>query len=199
MIFRNYRFLGFAAIQGLTFMWLWGYIGNYPFIFQFMGVKVQYFGYFISIIIIFYMIGALINRKYVKKVGMNRMLIIGLMLPIISDGSLLYFYSANKLNVYILETAWVISNIGIAFIISNNITFALEAIKDTGLGSAFISFCDMILGAAGIYIVGEFFHYGVLSNLLLTISCSTAAILIYSLLKYDEIKQLFKKLNWIYK
>ncbi|WP_458694652.1 MFS transporter [Wolbachia endosymbiont of Atemnus politus] len=33
-IFRNYRFLGFSALHGLTFMWHWAYIANYPFIFE---------------------------------------------------------------------------------------------------------------------------------------------------------------------
>lgn len=48
-IFRNYRFLGFSIIHGLTFMWLWAYVANYPFIFESMGIEVQYFGYLISI------------------------------------------------------------------------------------------------------------------------------------------------------
>ncbi|MDR2831619.1 MAG: multidrug effflux MFS transporter [Rickettsiales bacterium] len=186
LIFRNYRFLGFSAIHGLTFMWLWAYIANYPFIFGSMGIEVQYFGYLISVIVIFYIIGTLINGKYVPKIGVSRMLIIGLVLPIISESSLVYFYSINKLNVFILQVAWIPSNIGLALIISNNVTSALETIKNIGLGSAVISFCNMMFGAIGIYIVGKFFSYGILSNLLLTIVCSTIAVLIYSLLKYTE-------------
>ncbi|MGL9759355.1 MAG: multidrug effflux MFS transporter [Wolbachia sp.] len=185
-IFRNYRFLGFSAIHGLTFMWLWAYIANYPFIFESMGVEVQYFGYLISIIVIFYIIGTLINRRYVPKVGVSRMLIIGLMLPIIPESLLVYFYSINKLNVFILQTVWIPSNIGLALVISNNVTSALETIKGIGLGSAVLSFCNMMFGAIGIYIVGKFFRYGILPNLLLTIICSTIAILMYSLLKYTE-------------
>jgi DHA1 family bicyclomycin/chloramphenicol resistance-like MFS transporter len=186
LIFRHYRFLGFSAIHGLTFMWLWAYIANYPFIFASMGVEVQYFGYLISIIVIFYIIGTFINRRYVPKIGISRMLIIGLVLPIISDGLLLYFYFINKLNVFVLQVVWIPSNIGLALIISNNVTSALEKIKNIGLGSAVISFCNMAFGAVGVYIVGKFFHYGILSNLLLTIACSTVAIVIYSLLRYSE-------------
>lgn len=182
-IFRNHRFLGFAAIHGLTFMWLWAYIANYPFIFESMGVEVQYFGYLISIIVIFYIIGTLINRRYVPKIGVNRMLIIGLMLPIIPESLLVYFYSIGKLNVFVLQTVWIPSNIGLALVISNNVTSALETIKSIGLGSAVLSFCNMMFGAIGVYIVGKFFSYGILSNLLLTIICSTIAVLIYYLLK----------------
>lgn len=186
LIFKNYRFLGFAFIQGLTFMWLWAYIGNYPFILNHMGIGVQYFGYLISIVVISYMVGAFLNRKFVSKIGMKKMLIIGLILPIISDGSLIYFYSIDKLNIYILEIAWIFGNIGIAFTIGNNVTFALEAIKNTGLGSAVIWFLDMALGAVGIYIVGKFLHYNVLPNLLLTVTCSTIAAIIFCLLNITE-------------
>ncbi|TNK94302.1 bicyclomycin resistance protein [Wolbachia endosymbiont of Leptopilina clavipes] len=185
-IFRNYRFLGFSAIHGLTFMWLWAYITNYPFIFESMGIEVQYFGYLISIIVIFYVIGTLINRRYVPKIGVSKMLIIGLVLPIISDGLLVYFYFMNKLNVLILQVLWIPSNIGLALVISNNVTSALETVKSIGLGSAVLSFCNMMFGAVGIYIVGKFFSYGILPNLLLTVVCSIIAILIYSLLKYTE-------------
>lgn len=186
LIFKNYRFLGFSAIHGLTFMWLWAYIANYPFIFESMGVEVQYFGYLISIIVIFYIIGTLINRRYVPKIGVSKMLIIGLVLPMISDGLLVYFYLTNKLSVLILQVLWIPSNIGLALVISNNVTSALETIKGIGLGSAVLSFCNMMFGAIGIYIVGKFFHYSILPNLLLTVTCSIIAILIYSLLKYTE-------------
>ncbi|WP_353280461.1 Bcr/CflA family efflux MFS transporter [Wolbachia endosymbiont (group B) of Silvanus unidentatus] len=186
LIFKNYRFLGFSAIHGLTFMWLWAYIANYPFIFESMGVEVQYFGYLISIIVIFYIIGTLINRRYVPKIGVSKMLIIGLVLPMISDGLLVYFYLTNKFSVLILQVTWIPSNIGLALVISNNVTSALETVKSIGLGSAVLSFCNMMFGAVGIYIVGKFFHYSILPNLLLTVACSIIAILIYSLLKYTE-------------
>ncbi|WP_341818770.1 multidrug effflux MFS transporter [Wolbachia endosymbiont (group B) of Ennomos erosarius] len=185
-IFRNYRFLGFSIIHGLTFMWLWAYVANYPFIFESMGIEVQYFGYLISIIVIFYIIGTLINRRYVPKIGVSKMLIIGLVLPIISDSLLVYFYFADKLNILILQVVWIPANIGLALIISNNVTSALETIKGIGLGSAVLSFCNMMFGAIGIYIVGKFFRYGILPNLLLTIACSTIAILMYSQLKCTE-------------
>ncbi|WP_458695116.1 multidrug effflux MFS transporter [Wolbachia endosymbiont of Onchocerca volvulus] len=185
-MFRNYRFLGFSAIHGLTFMWLWAYVANYPFIFESIGVEVQYFGYFISIIVIFFIIGALVNRKCVPEIGVSRMLIIGLILPIIPESLLAYFYSINKLSMFVLQIIWIPSNIGLALVISNNVTSALETIKGIGLGSGVLSFCNMMFGAIGIYIIGKFFSYCVLSNALLTIACSTTALLIYCLLEYTK-------------
>ncbi|WFW29993.1 MAG: multidrug effflux MFS transporter [Wolbachia endosymbiont of Menacanthus eurysternus] len=179
LILRNYRFLGFAIIHGLTFMWLWAYIANYPFIFESMGVEVQYFGYLISVIVIFYIIGTIINRRYVLKLGVNRMLMIGLLLPIVPESLLVYFYFIDKLNILVLQAVWIPSNIGLALVISNNVTSALETIEGIGLGSAILSFFNMIFGAIGVYIIGKFFSYGILPNLLLTIVCSIFAVFIY--------------------
>lgn len=167
-------------------MWLWAYVANYPFIFESIGVEVQYFGYFISIIVIFFIIGALVNRKCVPEIGVSRMLIIGLILPIIPESLLAYFYSINKLSMFVLQIIWIPSNIGLALVISNNVTSALETIKGIGLGSGVLSFCNMMFGAIGIYIIGKFFSYCVLSNALLTIACSTTALLIYCLLEYTK-------------
>ncbi|QKX02626.1 Bcr/CflA family efflux MFS transporter [Wolbachia endosymbiont of Dirofilaria (Dirofilaria) immitis] len=186
LMFKNYRFLGFSTIHGLTFMWLWAYVANYPFVFESMGVEVKYFGYFISIIVIFFMIGALINRKCVPKIGVSRMLIIGLVLPIIPESLLAYFCSVDKLSMFVLQVIWIPSNIGLALVISNNVTSALETIKGIGLGSGVLSFCNMMFGAIGIYIIGKFFSYGVLSNALLTVACSITAVFIYYLLEYTK-------------
>uniref|UniRef100_UPI002FD2C875 multidrug effflux MFS transporter n=1 Tax=Wolbachia endosymbiont of Pentidionis agamae TaxID=3110435 RepID=UPI002FD2C875 len=179
LMFKNRRFLGFATIQALTFTWLWAYVVNYPFIFKKMGIDVRYFGHLISVIVMFFIVGTIVNARYVSRVGVNKMLIIGLLLPLLSDGLLMYIYFIDKLSIVILQVLWIPGNIGLAFIISNNVTHALEAIKDTGLGSAFIFFADMMCGAVGTYFVGRFLDYGILPNLVLTILCSIVAIIIY--------------------
>ncbi|WCR53206.1 MAG: Bicyclomycin resistance protein [Wolbachia endosymbiont of Ctenocephalides orientis wCori] len=186
LIFKDYRFLGFALIHGLTFMWLWAYIGNYAFIFGSLGIEIQYFGYLISIVVVFYIMGTLINRRYVPKLGVSVMLMIGLISPIVSDSLLVYLYYINKLNVFTLQLAWVPSNIGLAFIISNNVTSAFEKIQNIGIGSAILAFCNMAFGALGIVIVGQFFQYGVLSNALLTTACSIIAVIMFTILKLTE-------------
>nr|WP_168464900.1 Bcr/CflA family efflux MFS transporter [Wolbachia endosymbiont of Ctenocephalides felis wCfeT] len=189
LVFNNYRFLGFSIIHGLTFMWLWAYIANYPFIFESMKIEVKYFGYFISIIVIFYIIGTLINRKYVPKLGVSKMLTIGLILPIISDCLLVCLYLTDKLNILTLVLCWIPNNIGLALIISNNMTSALETIEDIGLGSAIISFCNTTFGAVGIYIVGEFFSYGILANFILTIVCSILAAIMFKMLSLSKMRR----------
>lgn len=182
-LLQNYRFFGFTLIQGLTSMWMWAYITNYIFIFKSMNIEARYYGYLIAITSLFYILGTLINRRYVSRIGVSRMLTVGLTLPVIFGTLLMCFYFMNKLNIYIIEATLAISNISLALITSNNITSALETIKDTGFGNAFISFCNLMLGAIGTYIVGKFFHYGILPNLLLTVVSSTTAIAIYTALR----------------
>ena len=44
-LMQNYRFFGFAVIQGLTSMWIWTYITNLTFIFKSIGIEARYYGY----------------------------------------------------------------------------------------------------------------------------------------------------------
>lgn len=196
-IFKNYRFLGFAVINSLNFMWIWAYIGNLPFVLiEGMNISAKYYGYLIMIMIISYMIGAAINRRFVKRIGIKNMLLIGLFLPLISDLSLTFLYYNINLTVIIMESFWLIANVGFAFIISNSITSALEEIQESGLGLALIAFMQMIFGAIGVSIVGYFneVSYSVLPNLLLTVTCCVIAIIIYMLLHHSTFK-LTTKIN----
>ncbi|WP_339045696.1 multidrug effflux MFS transporter [Candidatus Mesenet endosymbiont of Agriotes lineatus] len=196
-IFKNYRFLGFAAINSLNFMWIWAYIGNLPFVLiKGMNISAKYYGYLITIIIISYMIGAAINRKFVKKVGIKNMLLIGLFLPLISDLSLIFLYYNIGLTIVIMESFWLIANVGFAFVISNGVTSALEETEESGLSLALIAFMQMIFGAVGVSIVGYFskVSYSIVPNLLLTVTCSIIAIAIYTLLHYSTFK-LTTKMN----
>lgn len=186
-IFKNYRFLGFVAINSLSFMWIWAYIGNLPFVLiKGMNISAKYYGYLIAVMIISYMIGAAINRKFVKKVGIKNMLLIGLFLPLISDLSLVFLYYNIGLTVVIMESFWLIANVGFAFVISNGVTSALEETEESGLSLALIAFMQMIFGATGVAIVGYFskVSYSVVPNLLLTVTCSITAIVIYMLLNF---------------
>ncbi len=192
-IFKYYRFLGFVAINSLSFMWIWAYIGNLPFVLtKVMNVSTKHYGYLITIMIISYMIGAAINRKYVKKIGIKNMLFIGLLLPLISDLSLTFLYYKINLTVVILESFWTIANIGFAFVISNSITSALSEIQESGLGLALIAFMQTTFGAIGVFIVGYFYNNSILPNLLLTVICSITAIVIYTLLHYSTFKLKFR-------
>ncbi|WP_339045444.1 multidrug effflux MFS transporter [Candidatus Mesenet endosymbiont of Agriotes lineatus] len=186
-IFKYYRFLGFIIINSLTFMWVWAYVGNLPFILiKSMNISTKGYGYFIAIIVTSYVVGSAINRKCVEKVGIKNMLLIGLLLPLISDLSLFFLYYQINLTVIIMMSFWIVSNIGLALVMSNNATSALSEIQEYGLGSALLTFMQMTFGSIGMSIIGYFNknNSSIVPNLLLTIACSIVAIVIYLLLHF---------------
>ncbi|GHM58696.1 MAG: Bcr/CflA family drug resistance efflux transporter [Candidatus Mesenet longicola] len=186
-IFKHYKFLSFIIINSLTIMWSWAYMGNLPFILiKSMNISTRGYGYFFAIMVTSYIVGNAINRKYVEKVGLKNMLLIGLLLPLISDLSLFFLYYQINLTVIIMMFFWMVGNIGIAFVMSNSVTFALSEIQEYGLGSALLAFMQMTFGSIGMSIIGYFNknNSSIVPNLLLTIACSIVAIVIYLLLHF---------------
>ncbi|CAI28157.1 Bicyclomycin resistance protein [Ehrlichia ruminantium str. Gardel] len=185
----NYRFFGFALIHSLTIMWIWSCITNLPFVFvNDMGVPVAYYGYFVAINVAAYIIGAIINQKFVEKFGMSNMLILGLILTTLSDASVFILYQVIEITPLLAEIMWIPSGMGIAFILGNNMTCAFSEIKETGIGSAFILFLQTIFGAIGIYILSCFYDGTLIPVIIFPVVCSILCIIIYFVLKVTEKK-----------
>ncbi|QXK91727.1 multidrug effflux MFS transporter [Neoehrlichia mikurensis] len=180
----NMRFLGFALIYSLTIMWVWASIVNLPFVFiKSMNLPIGNYGYLIAIHVISYVIGTIINQRLVERVGMNRMLIMGLLLDFIPDIIVVIFHYAIKLTPLLIELIWIPSGIGIAFTISNSMASAFKEIQDSGTGSAFIVFLQTFFGALGIYIVECFSDGTIIAIAILPIICSIVSIVIYTTLR----------------
>ena len=117
----NYRFCGFSLIHSFTIMWIWSCITNLPFIFvNDMGVPVGYYGYFVTINVAAYIVGAVINQRFVGRFGMSNMLILGLILTTLSDASVFILYHVIEITPLLAEIVWIPSGMGIAFILGNN-------------------------------------------------------------------------------
>ena len=180
----NIRFCGFALIQSFTIMWIWSCIANLPFIFvKDMGVPISYYGYFVAINVVAYIIGAILNQRFVEKFGINNMLLLGLILTTLSDMSVLILYQIFEITPLLAEIMWIPSGMGIAFILGNNMTAAFSEIREPGIGSAFILFLQTIFGALGIYILGCFYDGTLIPVILFPMICSIICIVIYILLR----------------
>ena len=192
----NARFCGFALIQSFTIMWIWSCIGNLPFIFvNDMGVPIGYYGYFVAINVAAYVVGAIINQRFVEKVGISNMLIIGLILTTLSDASVLALYYVVEITPLLAEIMWLPSGMGIAFILGNNMTAAFSEIKEPGIGSAFILFLQTIFGAFGIYILGCFYNGTLIPVILFPIICSIICIIIYIILRVTDKSDKFESIK----
>ena len=183
----NIRFCGFALIQSFTIMWIWSCVANLPFIFvNDMGVPVGYYGYFVAINVAAYIVGAIINQRFVERFGINNMLLIGLILTTLSDLVVLVLYQIIEISPLLAEIMWMPSGMGIAFILGNNMTAAFSEIKEPGIGSAFILFLQTIFGALGIYILGCFYDGTLIPVILFPIICSVICLVIYAFLQVTD-------------
>ena len=186
IMFSNRSFLIMIGIQASSFMWLWNEIANLPFLFiSKMGVKVEHYGYFVAINVFSYILGTIINQKYISKAGIRKMLLIGILCTIFPDIFLLIICSFITLSPVLITLVWVPSMIGLALIVSNSIAIALSSVNKNTIAraSACLSFTQMGAGALVIYIIGFLFE-SVNSIFLISItntSCSILALIIYAL------------------
>ena len=192
----NVRFCGFALIQSFTIMWIWSCVANLPFVFvKDMGVPIAYYGYFVAINVAAYIVGSIINRKFVDKFGISNMLFLGLVLTTLSDLSVFVLYQVAEITPLLAEIMWIPSGVGIAFILGNNMTAAFSEIKEPGIGSAFILFLQTIFGALGIYILGCFYNGTLVPVVLFPIICSIICIVIYVILRVTDKNDKFESIK----
>ncbi|KJV64413.1 drug resistance transporter, Bcr/CflA subfamily protein [Anaplasma phagocytophilum str. ApMUC09] len=188
-LFRNYRFLCFALVQSLTIMWVWASMANLPFVFiEGMHLPVEYYGYLVAMSVVSYIAGTIVNRRLIGKLGMMRMIVLGLLSVMIPDVIVIICHYAFPafLTPLFIEMIWLPSSFGIAFITSNSVAIAFGEVKDKGAASAFISFGQTIFGACGIYIVGKFYNGTIVPVSVLPIVCCLLGMSIIWLLTKRE-------------
>lgn len=174
----NASYWRFALIQILTIAWLWGELANLPFIFmEGMGLPVHHYGYFMALSVGIYVIGTMVNQRWVGQLGIMKMLKGGIILTLIS-GLLLGISHGLSLNSpWFILLLKIPGSFGIALIFGNATAKALEYAKqDKGTGSALISACQMIAGSIGIYAVSLFYDGSILPLALAMGICSSGAL-----------------------
>ncbi|MGN7679021.1 MAG: MFS transporter [Anaplasma sp.] len=193
---RNLKFLGYCMIKGLTMMWILSAMGNLPFIFvKGMGLPAEYYGYLAAIGSLAFIAGTLINVKLVNRFCMRKVVAVSLVVSIIPDLILLGVYRFVHLTPLIIELVWVPSSLCLPFVISNSVVLAFGELENKGAASAFIIFCQAILGALGIYIVGKFYNGTIIPMLVLPLICCCFSLVILYYICKDNAKNSHNKLK----
>ena len=193
-LLTNKTFVVMCMIEGVMFIWLWNEIANLPFLLiNIMGVEVSHYGYFVSMNVLSYVVGTMINHHYLPKVEENNILRAGIILCIIPDCILLIMRLFIELNPIIIVLVWIPSLIGLAFVISNSFAIALSSVpkKAIARASACMAFTQMAFGSLGIYIVSILSSVNSILPISITnILCSCIAFIIYTYVyKKKEKKQ----------
>ncbi len=182
-IFNNKTFLSMSGILSCTFFWLWNEIANLPFLFiNHMNLDVAYYGYFVFFNASCYMLGTIINNKLLSKIGIRKMIFIGIILTIFPDIFLLILNSIIEVNPIIIALVWSPSLVGLAFVITNSMAIGLSSVPQnaTARSSAFLTFIQMASGALAIYTISNFSILDTIYPIsVTTIICSVITLLIH--------------------
>lgn len=177
---KPYAMYGIIAI--LNFIWLWNVIASVPFLLiGDMGVPIKDYGYLVALNVLGFVIGTILNQIYVVKIGIRKMLKIGLFLPLLTDSLILILYFFVEVTPLMMQLIWFWSALGIAFIIGNATTAALDCVSpsENSKATAILVFLEMILSAIGIYVNSIFYNGTIIPISAFTVVCVAISLIVY--------------------
>ncbi len=169
---KNLRFLTFGLIPSLMIGAIWVWMAGLPVLFiKHLDVPVHHYGYYGFAGVLFYILGAYLNSWIVKYFTLQRLLLVGLALCLLSSVGLLVLYGGGVNDPLVLQMSSFPFAVGLAFIIPNGTALTFAEIKDNiGTCSALFGALEMITGAFGVFLIGEFFTGTILSIALIQVS-----------------------------
>jgi DHA1 family bicyclomycin/chloramphenicol resistance-like MFS transporter len=197
-LFTSLPVIGNSLISGMTYGSLWAWIALAPFYFiDTLGISTQDYAIYAAVSPISYMIGALINQKLVARLGLSKMLRIGLTVTVLGSALLngiVYFY-ANSISLIV--AALIIFCIGLAPVFSNAATRSLNVpTHQLGAASAVLALVEMVL--AGLYSYGvswfnnETLYPATITMFLSSIGCVALYWIIRHNKNYQTIEEILK-------
>lgn len=159
-LFRNKKYVRFSFIQCLTIGWLWGHMGNLPFIFvNGVGLTTKAFAIHMMMSVLIYCVGAMINQRLVLKWGPQKLLKAGLYLVLLEGILLTGFSFIMPLGLWSFIALNAFGALGLAYILPNAPSKALEAVpSQAGAGSALMGSLQLLFGSLGTIVVGLFYN-----------------------------------------
>ena len=189
-ILKNRSYLMYSAVAVLNFVWLWNVIASTPFLLmERMGVSIAEYGYLIALNVSGFVLGTILNQIYVVKLGVRKMIQIGIFMPLATEILVLFLHYTGVLTAIILQSIWFFSALGLAFVIGNCTAAALDQVKSdqSSKATAVLVFVEMTLSAAGIYINDMFYMGNVVSISVFTIVCVVISVIVlYAQLLFVE-------------
>lgn len=188
-LLTNHKFMGFLLIQSFIFTRVFSESIVLPFVYvEGYGLSIEYYGLFMFIAIIAYVIGTVINRGLIFKLGIRKTLEFGVLL-FFSIGLILSIStSIFRLSPLIIEMIKFPGAFSLAFIFSNATTLALdEAENFKGLASSLISIIQTIIS-----VIFSFFLVKYCNNTYFPLSisylvCGTVTVVIFLSLKKHKV------------
>lgn len=159
MLLKNRTFMSYALVQGLTIGIIWAELSNLPFIFiQSMGLKTEFYGYFMAMCVVAYMSGAKVNQYLVGKIECTTLLSVGVTFKLVSGLLLVLTTYFSTLTPWFVLFCMLPGSVGVGFILGNAMAAAMETVGGkSGSMTSFIGAAEMLLGSLSVMIVGVFY------------------------------------------
>lgn len=184
-LFKDLHICGYALISGMTYGSLWAWIALAPFFFiQSLGVSTEDYAYYVMIGPIAYMLSAFINQALVTKLGIDRMLKLGLVIITIGSVYLTIITFHALFNKIGLISGFVLFSLGLAPVFSNASTRSLDVpANQRGTASAVLGLIEMVAAAVYAYLATWFNDGTIRPAALMMIVSSILCILLYMLIQ----------------
>lgn len=171
-LLQNSRYIGYALCQGLSFAAMFAYIAGSPFvIIELFGISPELYGFLFAAHVIALMVGSAANSRLVTRVGIDQMLLIGLV-GLAFGGVLVFCAGAFSVPLAVLIGSVVVMMLFVTMIGANATAGALSEFPDmAGTASAFLGMIQFSIGAAAGALVG-FFHDGTAMPLVIVMMSS---------------------------
>lgn len=191
----HHRFMYYVGIQSLSIGALWAWLAGAPNLFvDHLGVPVHYYGYYCFSGVVAYMSGTLLNYRLLRYLTLDEAIFRGLIAMTSSCAVLFLNHLIGYTNPIVIQSLNIPFGIGIAMILSNATTGAMESIEHgRGIGASIIGTMQMLFGSIGSYFVGYWSSGTIIPISAVMLACVTGAIFSYILLRRYKAKFAFIK------
>lgn len=161
-IFKTYlqlittkRVICYILISGITYGSLWAWIPEAPFyLIEKLGVSKTHYAYYAAIGPAAYILGTLINQKFVIAYGTQNMLKFGLMIVLTGTTCLLLATSLFPKNLILIFGSFSIWCIGMAPLFANATAKSVNVLSNSrGSASALLNASEALLASATAYLI----------------------------------------------
>lgn len=159
-VFKVRSFVLNGLLLAFTIGQLWIEMGNLPFLFiQTLDVASQHYGIYFGSQVFVFILGTIINQRYVTRFGVNRMLLTGVVLKVFSILLVCGMAWFSIKDPWVIQMSFYPGAIGLALVIGNASSRSLSSVdKSVGFASAIMTLLQMLFAATVLFICGLFFN-----------------------------------------
>lgn len=154
-------FMGYTFCVMLAFGGILAWLTTLPFLLQdVVGLTPIQFGWVAAFSGIFFIVGGVANAIYVERLGLQKMLLLGLIIMFIGSVIMLIFGLINIINTVVIMLPVIIYILGSSFIFSNAYAGAMHPFSEmAGTAGAVFGFLQILGGAISSAIMSSFKNY----------------------------------------